>query len=115
MPAPLSSTKTRAALRTSARISLELLLVLLMIAVALWALGWMWSITWPVIVALLLTTLTWPPTRFLRRHGWRPALAASVVTVLFLVVAAGIVVLIAVPVASQAGDLTAGVVDGIQQ
>ncbi|GGL37885.1 AI-2E family transporter [Planomonospora parontospora] len=115
MPATLSSTKTRAALRSSARISLELLLVLLMIAVVLWALGRTWSVTWPVIVALLLTTLTWPPARFLRRRGWRPALAASVVTVLFLIVAAGIVVLIAVPVASQSGELTKGVVDGIQQ
>ncbi|MFC4056785.1 AI-2E family transporter [Planomonospora corallina] len=115
MPAPLSPVKTRAALRTSARISLELLLVLLMVATALWLLGRMWSVTWPVIVALLLTTLTWPPTRFLRRRGWPPALAASVVTVLFLIVAAGIVVLIAVPVASQSGELTAGVVDGIQQ
>ncbi|MBG0816683.1 AI-2E family transporter [Planomonospora sp. ID82291] len=111
----MSSTKTRAALRSSARISLELLLVLLMTAVVLWALGQMWSVTWPVLVALLLTTLTWPPTRFLRRRGWPPALAASVVTVLFLIVAAGIVVLIAVPVASQSGELTAGVVDGIQQ
>ncbi|GAA3447118.1 AI-2E family transporter [Planomonospora venezuelensis] len=115
MPATLSSTKTRTALRASARVSLELLLVLLVVAVALWALGRMWSVTWPVIVALLLTTLTWPPTRFLRRRGWRPALAASVVTVLFLIVAAGTVVLIAVPVASQSGELTDGVVDGIQK
>nr|BFE79163.1 hypothetical protein GCM10020093_017640 [Planobispora longispora] len=44
-----------------------------------------------------------------------PALAASVVTILFLILAAGIVVLIAVPVASQSGELTAGVVKGIQQ
>ncbi|WP_068922858.1 AI-2E family transporter [Planobispora rosea] len=115
MPTTLNSAKTRAALRVSARISLELLLVLLMTAAALWLLGRMWPIVWPVIVALLLTTLTWPPARFLRRHGWRPALAASVVTVLFLVLAAGIIVLIAVPVASQSGELTAGVVNGIQQ
>ncbi|MBG0826639.1 AI-2E family transporter [Planomonospora sp. ID67723] len=115
MPATLSSTKTRAALRASARISLELLLVLLMSAVALWMLGRMWSVTWPVIVALLLTTLTWPPTRFLRRRGWHPALAASVVTALFLIVAAGTIVLIAVPVASQSGELANGVVDGIEK
>ncbi|MFC7383770.1 AI-2E family transporter [Sphaerisporangium rhizosphaerae] len=115
MPATLNATKTRTALRTSARISLEMLLVVLMTAVALWILGRMWSVLWPLVIALLLTTLTWPLTRFLRRHGWPPALAASAVTVLFLLVAAGTVVLIAVPVASQSGELATGVGDGIQK
>ncbi|MFF3689771.1 AI-2E family transporter [Streptomyces sp. NPDC002187] len=115
MPATLSSTKTTAALRTSARVSVELLLILVMAAVALWILGRMWSVVWPLIVGLLLTTLTWPLARFLRRRGWLPALAASVVTVLFLLVATGIVALIAVPVASQSGELADGVVDGIQK
>ncbi|MFJ8077131.1 AI-2E family transporter [Streptomyces sp. NPDC096176] len=115
MPATLSSTRTRAALRTTARVSVELLLVLVAAAVALWLLGRMWSVVWPLIVGLLLTTLTWPLARFLRRCGWPPALAASVVTVTFLLVAAGIVALIAVPVASQSGELTEGVVEGIQR
>ncbi|MEO6082344.1 MAG: AI-2E family transporter [Umezawaea sp.] len=111
----LNAPKTRAALRTSARISLDALLVLLVAAVGLWLLGRMWSVVWPVVIALLITTLTWPVTRFLRGHGWRPALSASAVTVLFLVVAVGTLVLIAVPVASQSGELVNGVVDGIQQ
>jgi predicted PurR-regulated permease PerM len=115
MPATLSSTKTRAALRTSARVSLQMLLILLMAAVVLWLLGRMWSVVWPLAVALLLTTLTWPATRFLRRHGWRPALAATTVTLLFLLVAAGTAVLIAVPVAAQSGELATGVVNGIEQ
>lgn len=115
MTAKLSAGKTRAALRTSARVSGELLLVLVTAAVALWLLGRMWSIVWPLVVGLLMTTLTWPVARFLRRRGWPPALAASVVTVLFLAAAAGVVALIAVPVASQSGELTDGVVDGIQK
>ncbi|WP_436757626.1 AI-2E family transporter [Streptosporangium sp. V21-05] len=115
MPATLNASKTRTALRTSARISLEMLLVVLMIAVVLWILGQMWSVIWPLVIALLLTTLTWPVTRFLRRHGWHPTLAASVVTVLFLLIAAGTVVLIAVPVASQSGELATGVGNGIKQ
>ncbi|MGC5016307.1 AI-2E family transporter [Streptosporangium sp. DT93] len=115
MPATLNAEKTRSALRTSARISLEMLLVVLMTAVVLWILGQMWSVIWPLVIALLLTTLTWPVARFLRRHGWHPTLAASVVTLLFLLVAAGIVVLIAVPVASQSGELVTGVGDGIQR
>ncbi|KOX25648.1 MULTISPECIES: AI-2E family transporter [unclassified Streptomyces] len=115
MPAMLSSTKTAAALRTAARVSAESLLVLLMAAVALWILGRMWSVVWPLIVALFLTTMTWPFARFLRRRGWPPALAAAVVTVLFLAAVAGIVALIAVPVASQSGELADGVVEGIQK
>ncbi|MEV4333724.1 AI-2E family transporter [Streptomyces sp. NPDC049597] len=115
MSATLSSTRTRAALRTSARVSGELLMVLVTAAAVLWLLGRMWSVVWPLVVGLFLTTLTWPLARFLRRCGWPPALAASAVTVLFLLVAAGIVALIAVPVSSQSGELTDGVVEGIQR
>ncbi|MFF8844311.1 AI-2E family transporter [Streptomyces sp. NPDC015127] len=115
MSATLSSTKTAAALRTAARTSAHSLLVLLLTAVILWGVGRMWSVVWPLVVGLFLTTLTWPLTRFLRRHGWHPALAAAVVTVLFLLVVTGIVALIAVPVASQSGELADGVVEGIQR
>ncbi|MFD3515853.1 AI-2E family transporter [Streptomyces sp. NPDC058657] len=111
----LSSVKSEAALRRSARISVDVLLVLVMAAVALWLVGRMWSVVWPVVVALLLTTLTWPLARLLRGRGWRPALAASLVTVLFLLVFLGTVALIAVPVASQSGQLADGVVSGLQQ
>ncbi|GAA3019838.1 AI-2E family transporter [Streptomyces fulvorobeus] len=115
MSATLSSIKTAAALRTTARVAVESLLVLAAAAVALWVLGRMWPIVWPIVVGLFLTTLTWPPTRFLRRRGWHPALAAAVVTVLFLLVLTAIVALIAVPVASQSGELADGVVEGIQR
>ncbi|MGB8942390.1 MAG: AI-2E family transporter [Streptomyces sp.] len=115
MPATLSSTKSAAALRRSARVSVELLLVLVAAMAGLWILGQMWSVLWPLIVGLLLTTLTWPLAHFLRRRGWPPALAASVVTVLFLLAAAGIVALIAVPVASESGELTDGVTEGIEK
>ncbi|GGQ10698.1 AI-2E family transporter [Streptomyces mutabilis] len=102
-------------MRTTARVSAELLLILAMLAVALWVLGRMWPIVWPLIVGLLLTTLTWPAARFLRRHGWRPALAAAVVTVAFLLAVTGIVALIAVPMSSQTDELTDGVLEGIER
>jgi predicted PurR-regulated permease PerM len=114
MPSTLSTTKTRAAMRNAAQVSAQALLILLFTWVVLELLGMAWSVLWPLIVALLLTTLTWPPVRFLRARGWPPALAASLVTVLFLALIAGIVVLIAVPVSAQAGKLGQGVVDGIE-
>ncbi|MFJ7768686.1 AI-2E family transporter [Streptomyces sp. NPDC097107] len=115
MSARLSSARTRAALHSTARTSAELLLILVMLSVALWLLGRMWSVVWPLIVGLLLTTLTWPSARFLRRHGWRPALAAAVVTVGFLLAVTGIVALIAVPMSSETDELTAGVMEGIDR
>ncbi|MEU8890029.1 AI-2E family transporter [Streptomyces sp. NPDC048442] len=115
MSGMLSSAKSASALRRSARISVDGLLVLAMATVTLWLLGQMWSVVWPVVVALLLTTLTWPPVRFLRAHGWRPAPAASLVTVVFLLLLVGILALIAVPVASESGKLTDGVIAGLQQ
>lgn len=113
MSTGLNSRKTRHTLRTSASISLQLLLVLLMTWVAFHLLGQAWSVIWPVVIALLLTTLTWPPARFLRRHKWPPALAAAVVTLLFLVVAVGTIVGIAVPVGAKSGELADQVVAGI--
>ncbi|WP_306327320.1 AI-2E family transporter [Streptomyces venezuelae] len=115
MSATLSSRKAAAALRTASRVSAEALLVALMAGVALWIVGRMWSVVWPLVVALFLTTLTWPLTRFLRRHGWPPAVAAAAVTVSFVLLVVGIVALIAVPVASQSGELSRGVVEGIQR
>ncbi|SDT58831.1 AI-2E family transporter [Actinoplanes derwentensis] len=115
MSTGLNSRKTRNTLRTSASISLQLLLVLLMTWVAFHLLGQAWSVIWPIVIALLLTTLTWPPVRFLRKHHWPPALAAALVTVLFLVVAVGTVVGIAVPVGAKSGELADQVVEGIGQ
>ncbi|MEV4280609.1 AI-2E family transporter [Actinoplanes xinjiangensis] len=111
----LNSRKTRAALRTSASISLQLLLVLLAGWVAWRMLGGAWSVIWPVVIALLLTTLTWPPVRFLRRHKWPPALAAGLVTLLFLVVAIGTMVGIVAPVAAKSGELATQVTAGITE
>jgi predicted PurR-regulated permease PerM len=111
----LNSRKTRAALRVSASISLQLLLVLLAGWVAWRMLGGAWSVIWPVVIALLLTTLTWPPVRFLRRHKWPPALAAGLVTLLFLVVAIGTMIGIVAPVAAKGPELASQVNTGIKE
>ncbi|MDR7275421.1 AI-2E family transporter [Catenuloplanes atrovinosus] len=111
----LNAAKSRSALRNAALVSVQTLVVMLLGYVLLRLLGWAWPVIWPLTVALLITTLTWPPARFLRRHGWPPALAAATVTVLFLLLAGGIIVGIVVPVAGQSGELADGVIDGINQ
>jgi len=115
MPRSLSATRTRSALHTAAVVTAQLLLVLLGLWVVLRLLGTAWSVVWPVVIALLLTTLTEPPARWLRGHGWRPALAAITVTLLSLLIVIGALVLIVVPVANQSGELVSGVQDGIAQ
>ncbi|BAL87912.1 putative integral membrane protein [Actinoplanes missouriensis 431] len=109
----VSATKARAALRTSARASAHILILGLAAWAALRLLGVAWPALWPVAVALLLTTLTWPPVRFLRRHRWRPAPAAALITALFVVLAVTAAIVIVAPVASHAGELTNGVASGI--
>ncbi|GAB7045696.1 AI-2E family transporter [Catenuloplanes indicus] len=111
----LNAAKSRSALGTAALVAGQTLVVMLLGYVLLKLLGWAWPVVWPLTVALLLTTLTWPPARLLRKWGWPPALAATVVTLLFLLVAAGIIVGIVLPVAGQGPELAKGVVDGITQ
>ena len=65
-------------IRTVAIFSAELLLIVLAIYVLGEVVGALWVVLLPVVIGLLITTVLWPPTRFLRRHGWPPALAADV-------------------------------------
>jgi predicted PurR-regulated permease PerM len=65
------------------------------------------------VLGLLITTVLWPPTRFLRNHRWPAALAAAVVLLGFLAVLGGIVALIAPQVAGQVDELTESVTAGL--
>ncbi len=78
----------------------------LVIAAGLWLLGWvigqLWSIVLPVLLALLLSTVLWPPVRFMRRK-LPPALAA-IIAVLGLVALIGGLIALFVPVISSEGE-----------
>src|ERR687889_646365 len=50
---------------------------------------------------LLIATVLWPATRFLRNHRWPPALAASTVLIAALALLGGIIAAIAPSVANQ--------------
>ncbi|MBM9467948.1 AI-2E family transporter [Nakamurella sp. YIM 132084] len=81
---------------------------LIIIAAGLWVLAWLigefWSILLPLFLALLLSTVLWPPVRFLRR--WLPAsLAALIGVVGLLLIVAGVVTLITRVVTAQGQDL----------
>ena len=93
------------------------LLVLLVAggAVGLWLLiGSLWSIVLPVLLAVVLATVLWPPTRWLVRRRVPPALAATSVLLAGMAVLAGLVTLISVSVAGSVPAITQSATSGIQ-
>jgi predicted PurR-regulated permease PerM len=106
------------AIRSLAVVSAELLLVVAALVVLGYVIGALWGVLLPVVLGLLISTVLWPPTRFLRRHGWPPALAAAVVLIAALALFGGVIALIAPQVADQAGDLanqTVAALDNVQK
>ena len=104
----------QAALRKLAITSAQLLVVLAAVVVLGYVLGRLWGILLPVVLGLLFATVLWPPTRFLRNHGWPPALAASTVLLGFLVAFGALIAAIAPQVGSQVGDLIDQATSGLQ-
>lgn len=81
---------------------------LLVIGAGLWALFWvmgqLWSVLLPILLGLLLSTVLWPPVRFLRRR-LPNALAAILALIGLLAVVSGLIAVLAPQVTSQAEDL----------
>lgn len=94
------------AVEVGARWSLRLLLIAAGLAAVLWVAGQFWSMLLPLLLALLLTTVLWPPVRLLRR--WLPpSLAALLALVVLLALIAGLGFLVVKVVIAQAGGLAA--------
>ena len=68
-------------LTTLARWSWRLLLVAGASVVLWWLLAKLWVGVFPVLLALIVATVLWPPTRWLRSKGVPDALAAALVIV----------------------------------
>jgi predicted PurR-regulated permease PerM len=115
-PAPSDErgVKLQRGIRTLAIFSAELLLIVLALYVLGEVLGMLWVVLLPIVLGLLITTVLWPPTRFLRRHGWPPALAAAVVLLLAIGVLGGVVAIIAPQVVDQVEDLADQVGAGLR-
>jgi predicted PurR-regulated permease PerM len=83
----------------------RILLIAAAIYLLFWVLGKLWSVLLPVVLGLLIATVLWPATRFLRNHRWPPALAASTVLLAFIAAFVGIIAAIAPSVADQVTEL----------
>ena len=84
-------------------------------AVLLWLLvGYLWSIVLPTALGVILATVLWPPTAWLRRRNVPPSLAATLVLLGGVVVLAGLIALIVSSVAGSFGEISRSAVQGIQ-
>ncbi|MFD4291855.1 AI-2E family transporter [Rhodococcus sp. NPDC058505] len=81
-----------------------------------WAvLGQLWVVVLPVLMAIVVSTVLWPPTRGMVRRGIPPAAAAGITLAGFIAVFAGIVALIVPSVVDQAPELANKASDGLRQ
>jgi predicted PurR-regulated permease PerM len=90
---------------------------LVLIAAAAVVLGWiieqMWVILLPVALAIVVSTILWPPTRGMTKRGVPPAAAAGLTLVLFFAVVGGIIAGIVPSVVAQVPDLANKATEGI--
>lgn len=115
IPAPDRAQKMQAATRRVAVASAQLLLIAAALVVLGWVLGRLWVVLLPVVLGLLFSTVLWPATRFLRNHGWPPALAAAVVLLVFLGAVGGIIAGLAPQVVGQVEELADQFSEGLQE
>jgi predicted PurR-regulated permease PerM len=106
--------KFRRAARKLAIASAQFLLIVAALVVLGEVLGRLWSILLPVVLGLLIATVLWPATRFLRNHRWPPALAASTILLGFILAFVGIIAAIAPSVADQVVQLADQASSGLQ-
>ncbi|WP_433288922.1 AI-2E family transporter [Pseudonocardia sp. CA-142604] len=97
----------------AARWSLRVILVAAGAFLIWTVIGLLWSVIFPVILAVIITTVLWPPTSWLRKHGFPPALASATVLLAGMVVLAGLITLIATSVAGSVPEITRSASSGL--
>ncbi|WP_327114113.1 AI-2E family transporter [Nocardia sp. NBC_01730] len=89
------------------------------IAAGAWVLGFLvaklWVVILPVALAIVVSTVLWPPTRWLTTHGLRPAAAASIAVLGFIGLLAGVIALIVPSVVDQAPELADKSTEGVNK
>jgi predicted PurR-regulated permease PerM len=83
----------------------RLLVIVATLAVVLWFVGRVWPALLPLVIALFLGRILWAPNQWLRSRGLKPALAAALTLVGFLVVLSSALGLVGVAVAGEGDEL----------
>lgn len=92
---------------------LRILVIGLAVALLMWLLSKVWVGVFPVILALIVTTVLWPPTSWLRSRGVPPALAAVLVLLTSLAVFVGVLAAITPSLVDQSTDLADAASNGL--
>lgn len=92
---------------------------ILIIAVTFYA-GWhvlkpLWGGVLPIILAIIVCTVLWPPTQWMRQHGLPAGIAAAISLLTGFGMIGGLIYLTAPSIASQSQTLYFQAFDGIQQ
>lgn len=102
-------------LRSTSVVSLQFVLVIAAFWVLVWVLGKLWVILLPVLFAIIVCTVLWPPVRWMRGRSV-PAAAASLVMMLVAIgVLAGVISIIVPSIVRQAPELASRATDGIRR
>jgi len=113
--APTRGSIYGAHLRRSGTVAVQFIAVV----AALWVLGWVvgktWVIVLPVVLALIVCTVLWPPVRWLRAKGVPPAGAVLLVLLLAVGVVAGLVAAVAPAIVEQSVELADQAQAGVVQ
>ncbi len=102
-------------LRVAALWAGRFILIVAALAVVLWLLATVWVGVLPVLIALILSTVLAPVAARLRTRGAKPALAAGVTLVGFLVIVVGSLGAIAPSIAAQSSKVVDQASEGIDQ
>jgi putative heme transporter len=98
-----------------ARWSLRVALAALGCWMVLWLVGKLWVVVMPVLIGLLITTVLWPPARWLMSKGFNSALAATIVLVVGLAVLGGVIVAISASIADGVPEIADSATKAVQQ
>lgn len=101
-------------LKELSRWSGRFILIVIAAAILFWLLGQVWVGVLPILLALIVTTILWPPTRWLRSKGLAPGAAAGLTLLLSFLLFVGIVTALAPSVASQSQEVLDRAGEGLQ-
>ncbi|MFT4126839.1 MAG: AI-2E family transporter [Gordonia sp. (in: high G+C Gram-positive bacteria)] len=102
-----------AGMRSSATIALQFVILVGALGVLLWVIGKLWVVLLPVLLAIIVCTLLWPPARWLRAHRVPGALASLLMLLVALGVLAGVISLIVPSIIDQTPELSSKTVSGV--
>ncbi len=80
-----------------------------------WLVGKLWVVVMPVLLALLITTVLWPPARWMMSKGLNSALAATIVLLVGLGVLGGVIAAISSSIASGVPEIAQSAQRAVRQ